>query len=143
MASAEDEVRDLFGRQAEAMRAKDIDRLMAMYAPDVVYFDVVPPLRFAGPAALRDRFTRWFDSWESALAIEVRDLRVVVRGDIAFAHWFSRASGTLRGGRQAGSWLRVTSCCERSGGGWLIGHEHVSIPVDLASGSAATALVPE
>ncbi|GFJ82924.1 YybH family protein [Phytohabitans houttuyneae] len=80
MASAEDEVRDLFGRQAEAMRAKDIDRLMAMYAPDVVYFDVVPPLRFAGPAALRDRFTRWFDSWESALAIEVRDLRVVVRG---------------------------------------------------------------
>lgn len=60
MASTESKVRTLFDGQAEAMRRKDIDRLMSFYSPDVVYFDVVPPLQYAGAAALRGRFQHWF-----------------------------------------------------------------------------------
>lgn len=125
------------------MRAKDIDRLMPLYAPDVVYFDVVPPLRFVGAAALRGRFVRWFEGWRTAIDLDIRDQHVAVRGDVAVAHWFSRASGTLGNGRRVGSWLRVTSCCERSAAGWLITHEHVSMPVDLERGEPAANLQPE
>lgn len=142
MASTETEVRELFARQSEAMRAKDIDQLMSLYAADVVYFDVVPPLRFAGHAELRDRFLRWFDGWESAIGVDSRDMTITAGAEIAVAHWFSRASGTLRGGRQVGSWVRVTSCCRRSGDGWLITHEHVSLPVDFVSGQGAMDLTP-
>jgi ketosteroid isomerase-like protein len=142
MPSTEYEVGALFDDQFQAMRTKDIDRLMPLYSPDIIYFDVVPPLQFVGSTALRGRFLRWFDGWQSTIDMEIRDVNIVVSGDIAVAHWFSKASGTLKGGREAGFWLRVTSCCQRTGTRWLIAHEHVSLPVDLGSGVAATQLTP-
>jgi ketosteroid isomerase-like protein len=138
MASSEPEIRALLGRQSEAMREKNIDQLMSLYSHDVVYFDTVPPLRFVGSDALRSRFLRWFDRFQGSIGIESRDLSVLSSGDIAVAYWLSRASGTLTNGREVGSWVRATSCCQRSGRRWLITHEHVSFPVDAASGSVAT-----
>jgi len=142
MASTESAVRALLDRQFEAIRKKDIAGLMALYAPDVVYFDVVPPLRFDGPDALRARFTRWFDGYRSEIAMEMRDLHIVARGELAVAFWLSRSSGTLNDGRQVGAWVRATSSCVQSAGEWSIVHEHISLPVDLDSGNAVRDLVP-
>jgi ketosteroid isomerase-like protein len=142
MTSTQSEVRALLDSQSEAMRRKDIDRLMSLYAPDIVYFDVVPPLQYAGAAALRSRFLQWFDGWTGPIGMESRDLSIVASGDIAVAHWLSRSSGTLKNGREVGSWVRATSCCQRSNHQWLITHEHISWPVDSRSGSAAMDLVP-
>ena len=70
MPSTESEIRALLKRQSDAMRAKDIDRLMSLYSPDIVYFDVVPPLRFVGSAALRARFLEWFDGFKGAIDMD-------------------------------------------------------------------------
>ena len=140
--STQSEVRALLDRQSEAMRTKDIDRLMSIYSPDVVYFDVVPPLQYAGATALRGRFLQWFDGWKGSIGMEIRDLSIVASGDIAVAHWLSRASGTLSNGQEVGSWVRATSCCQRSNDTWVITHEHVSWPVDSRSQTAAMDLVP-
>jgi ketosteroid isomerase-like protein len=142
MASTGSDVKALLDGQVEAMRTKDLDRLMSYYSPDVVYFDVVPPMQYVGSAALRDRFTRWFDGFEGPIDLEVRDVNISANGDIAVAYWFSRARGTLKNGREVGIWVRVTNCAQRSDQGWLITHEHVSVPVDLQSGTAALDLVP-
>jgi ketosteroid isomerase-like protein len=136
------EVRSLFDSQHEAIRIKDLDRLMSHYSPDVVYFDVVPPLQYAGAAALHGRFSEWFDAYGGAINLDVRDLTILTSGDMAVAHWLSRARGTLKDGREVGSWVRATSCCHRSDHGWLITHEHISLPVDIKTGSAAMSLVP-
>jgi ketosteroid isomerase-like protein len=82
----ESEVRALLERRVEACRAKDIDRLMSLYAPDSMYFDVVPPLQFVGSAAIRRNFLRWFDEYEGPIGLETRDLHLVTSGDVAFAH---------------------------------------------------------
>ena len=137
-----DEVRALYEGQFDAIRAKDLDRLMSFYAPDVVYFDVVPPLRYAGTEALRGRFTEWFGGFAGPMNMEARDLSISTSGDIAVVHWLSRVSGTLANGRAVGSWVRATSSCRRSGNGWMITHEHISLPVDMASGSAVADLMP-
>jgi ketosteroid isomerase-like protein len=142
MDSIDSEVRALLDLQSEAMRTKDIDRLMSLYSPDIVYFDVVPPLQYVGAAALRGRFLHWFDSWKGPIGMEIRDVTLLVSGDIAVAHWLSRANGTLKNGRAVGSWVRATNCCQRSNQKWLITHEHVSWPVDVMSGSAAMDLTP-
>jgi ketosteroid isomerase-like protein len=142
LGSAQTEIGQLLNSQSEAMAAKDIDRLMSHYSPDVVYFDVVPPLQFVGTSALRTRFLQWFESWEGAFAMEVRDRKIVAGADVAVASRFSRAVGTLKGGRQIGSWVRASSCWLRSDGGWLIAHEHVSWPVDPATGQGVMGLVP-
>jgi ketosteroid isomerase-like protein len=142
MDSTQSEVSALLDSQADAMRTKDLDRLISLYSPDVAYFDTVPPLQYAGSAALRERFLRWFDGWEGSFEMEIRDIHVLASGDLAVAYRFSRARGTLKDGRKAESWVRATSCFQRSVHGWLITHEHVSWPVDVKTGSAAMDLTP-
>lgn len=56
MDSTESEIRALLEGQSAAMRTKNIDRLMSLYSPDIVYFDTVPPLQYDRSVALRRRF---------------------------------------------------------------------------------------
>jgi ketosteroid isomerase-like protein len=142
MASIQSEIKALLDGRGEAIRMKDIDRLMSLYAPEVVYFDLVPPLQYAGAAALRGRFLDWFGRWKSAIGQELHDVHTVAGGDTAAAHMLIRASGTLATGREVGYWVRVSNFFQRVDQKWLITHEHVSLPVDLGSGRAAMDLVP-
>jgi ketosteroid isomerase-like protein len=142
MTDPESEIRTLLESWSEAARAKDIDRLMAVYSPDIVYFDVVPPLRYTGSAAVRANFLRWFDGFESSIGQEIRDSQILVSGDVAFAYMLIRASGTLTDRREVGYWVRATVCCKRSNDTWLITHEHISLPFDFETGSVAIDLVP-
>lgn len=142
MASTESEISALVDSRSEAIRRKDLDRLVSFYAPDVRYFDVVPPLQYVGSDALRGRFTHWFDGWEGGIRQDVHDLEVLVSGDIAVTSMLIRSGGTLEGGQEVTLWVRATSTFHRSDGTWLITHEHVSLPADLQSGRAATDLTP-
>jgi ketosteroid isomerase-like protein len=142
MASTQSDVKALLDNQFEAIRTKGIDQLMSLYSADIVYFDLVPPLQYIGSAALRQRFLDWFDGWKSSIGMEIRDLTIVASGDIAAAHMLLRASGTLKSGREVGYWVRASDCYRRSDDGWLITHEHVSLPVDMASRSAVVDLTP-
>jgi uncharacterized protein (TIGR02246 family) len=142
MASTQPEVRALLDSWSEAIRIKDIDRLISLYSPDIVYFDVVAPLHYTGSAALRNNFLRWFDAYKGSISVEIRDLNILASGDIAVAHMLHRTSGTLKNGRAVGYWVRATVCCQRLDDRWVITHEHVSLPVDVASGTAAMDLVP-
>jgi uncharacterized protein (TIGR02246 family) len=143
MASTEPEIRALLDDRSAAIRAKDLDRLLSFYAPDVVYFDIVPPLQYVGSAALRGRFQHWFGTYEGPIGQEVHDLTVLGDGDLAVASMLIRSGGTLATGQDVALWVRATSSCRRSDGRWAIAHEHVSLPVDLASGGrAVTDLAP-
>jgi ketosteroid isomerase-like protein len=76
MLSIQSGVRALLRSRSEAIWAKDIDRLMSFYSPDIVYYDLVPPLQYVGSAALRDRFSHWFAGYKSAIGQEIRDLNI-------------------------------------------------------------------
>ncbi len=136
------EISGVLNSRSEAVRAKDIERLMSHYSPDIVYFDVVPPLRYSGSAALRGRFSEWFDGYQSGIGQEIHDLNVWISGDVAIASMLVRSGGTLKSGQEIGLWVRATSSFQRSNGTWLITHEHISVPADLGSGRAATDLEP-
>ena len=41
-------IRQRIDEVVNALRARDIDRVMSFYAPDLVSFDLTPPLRYAG-----------------------------------------------------------------------------------------------
>ena len=116
---------------------------MSVYSPDSVYFDVVPPLRQTGAEAIRRNFLRWFDGWQSAIGVDIRDLTIVESGDVAAAYMLHRTSGTLKDGREVGYWVRVSVCCRRSQDRWMIVHEHVSLPVDFKTGRVVMDLVPD
>lgn len=61
MQDATDEglIRKLIDNWAQALRAKNIEGLMADYAPGFVAFDLAPPLQVRGTDAHRKGFEEW------------------------------------------------------------------------------------
>ncbi len=136
----------LLNHRAEACREKNIDRLMSLYSPDIVYFDVVPPLQgFVGHDAVRRNFLRWFKEYDGPIGLETRDLDIAVDGDVAFAHMLHIDKGN-RHFAKAGlteAWVRSTVCWRRSSDGeWLITHEHISWPFEFNKEGGKLVMTP-
>lgn len=137
------EIRALLDSRSDAIRTKDLDLLMSFYSPDVVYFDIVPPLQYTGAAALRARIREWFASFDGPIGQEIRGLSVANDGALAAACMLIHATGTLmKSGQQVQRWVRASSYFTRSERLWLVTHEHISLPVDLESGTAVQDSVP-
>ena len=140
--AARADVMAVLDSRVEACRAKDIDRLMSLYAPDIVYFDIIPPHQFIGADAVRRNFLRWFAEYQGDIGLETHDLSVAVNGDVAFAHMLHPDSGTRRSGRDAVVWVRSTVCVRRMDDQWLITHEHISFPINPDDWSAVVDTAP-
>ncbi|WP_192364646.1 YybH family protein [Mesorhizobium mediterraneum] len=142
MTSAETQIRALLDSRSAAMGDKDIEWVMSLYSPDIVYFDLVPPLQYAGSSALRERFSDWFGRWTGPIGQELGDLKVIAGDTVAAAWMLIRASGTLKTGQDVDYWVRVSNSFQRSGDSWFIMHEHVSLPVNMQTRTAVMDLAP-
>jgi uncharacterized protein (TIGR02246 family) len=141
-ATIEDEVRGVLDGWAEATRAKDIDGIMARYAPDVLAFDCHSALQFKGRAALRRHLEACLSAMRGPMTFEIHELDVAARDDLAFGHFVARCGGTGPDGEEHAAWLRVTVCLRRMDGRWLIVHDHCSTPFDPATTRALLDLAP-
>jgi len=141
-AVAEDIIRQRMQDWAKAVSAKDIDGAMSLYAPSVVSFDINPPLRYGGADNKRQAWLKVFAAYPGRFSYEVRDLSVTTQGELAFVHSLNHVTGTLANGHTNDMWVRWTACFRRIEGVWLVVHDHVSVPADLAQGKAVTNLTP-
>jgi ketosteroid isomerase-like protein len=139
----EADIRQLFGKLAAAIRAADLDGVMPIYAPDIVTFDVQPPLRLVGAEGKRKNWVDVFTLFQAPLNCEMRDLTVTVNDDMAFVYSLNHISGRLKNGNaSSGFWVRATACLRKIDGSWLIVHDHASVPLDVESGRALLDLEP-
>ncbi|ORW95760.1 DUF4440 domain-containing protein [Mycobacterium sp. IEC1808] len=139
----EADIRQRTDQLAAAIRAADLEVVMSIYAPDVVSFDIEPPLRHVGTEAKRRNWERVFAAYEHPLGYEIRDLTITVSDDVAFAYSLNRLSGTLKSGpTTAGFWVRATTCFRKLDGRWFIAHDHVSAPLDVPTGAGLLNLEP-
>jgi len=132
---AEDEeqaIRDLEQKFAEAFKAKDIDAILALYDPNVLVFDVVPPRQFLGTAAYRKDWEGFFSAIDGPVRFDINHLTVTADGNLAYGTSIQDVSGTDKTGQNFHMAVRVTDVYRKSNNGeWLIVHEHVSVPVNL------------
>lgn len=136
----EAEIRKLIGDEANAICAKDVNRIMAHYVTDVIIFNV-KPFQIRGADAFRQVWETSLAYFPASFETERRDLRIFVRGDLAIAHWFARFTG-MGADHPARSWLRNTVGDKRNGGKWQIVHGHCSIPFDPETSKAVFNLEP-
>lgn len=127
----EAEIRHQVDTLVAAVRGMDLERVMACYAPDIVSFDIVPPLRHVRAEAKRRNWVNAFAAYAPPLSYEVRELEISAGDEVAFAHSLNRMSGTLKNGKGTDVWVRWTACFRKIDGTWLIAHDHVSVPADL------------
>ena len=135
-------IRGLINGFVKAIRAKDINGVMSVFAPEVVSFDVGPPLQHGGGKIFMKRWEELFELFKDPIDYEVRDLSITAGDDLAFSHSLNRISGTMKTGQKSDRWLRWTACYFKTDGQWLIVHEHVSVPADLRNGKAILDLEP-
>ena len=138
----EGHVRQLIDGYVNAIRNHDIDAVVAAYAPDLIAFDVVPPLQSVGAERYRKVWQEVFAMLENPIPYEIRDLSVTAGDDVAFSHSLNRNGGTMKSGQKLDLWLRWTACYRKIDGRWTITHMHASVPADLQSGTALTELIP-
>ena len=141
-ASDEAEIRRRMDQLASALRAMDLDRVMSMYAPDMVSFDIGPPLHYVGAATKRKHWIEAFATYQPPLGYDIREFTLTAGDDVAFGYSLNRVSGTLKNGNRREFWLRWTAGFRKIDGNWLIAHDQVSVPVDLATGRAVLDLEP-
>ncbi|NUU24204.1 MAG: SnoaL-like domain-containing protein [Streptomycetaceae bacterium] len=135
-------IRGQVDKIVEGLRAKDLEALRRLYAADVVSFDVEPPLQHVGVEAKLENWAPVCTHFES-VSYEVRDLALTVGTDVAFGHAFARLGGVLKDGTtMRGMWVRVTYCFRKTDDTWLIAHDQVSVPLDIASGRGVVDLEP-
>jgi uncharacterized protein (TIGR02246 family) len=136
VADEEAAIRALENAFATAFNAGDVDAMMKNYVPDnrLVVFDVVPPRQHLGADAYRKAWTGFFAHFKGTPTIAITDLGITVDGDLGFSHSIQHVTGIDKQGRSVDRTVRVTDGYRKIGGKWLIVLEHVSVPVDLATG---------
>jgi uncharacterized protein (TIGR02246 family) len=133
------EIRALEQRFVAAFKAKDINAIMSVYVPDesLVVFDVVPPRQYVGAKAYRKDYDDVFASFSGPVeTFDISELSIMTDGDLGVSHSVQRAVLTDKEGKKVDMTFRVTDVYRKIKGKWLIVHEHVSAPVDLATGKA-------
>ncbi|MET8151508.1 YybH family protein [Actinoplanes sp. NPDC049668] len=137
------ELEAVVAERIAAVAAKDPKPLAARQHPDIVTFNVLPPLHARGGAAVEEATRAWFDAYASDIGYEVRELHVTADGDVGFCSFLYHVTGTLVAGGDVDMWVRATLGCRWIDGRWLIVHDHESVPFDAATGRALTDLEPE
>jgi uncharacterized protein (TIGR02246 family) len=135
-------IREFIDALAQALRAKDINALIAHYAADVIVFDLMP-LQTLGADAYKKNFEAWFASVQGPIDYQIRDLRITRSDEVALCHYVGQVKTTRATGEKAEYGVRVTAGCRKRNGRWIITHEHVSVPFpNMESMQAALASRP-
>ena len=141
-ATDEAQIRRVTDDWTQAVQAKDINRLFSHYTPDVLSFDLAPPLQHHR-GELRSGMEEWFETFRGPIGYEIRDLSITVGDDVAFSHSLNRISGARTSGEQTDVWVRSTVCFRKIDGKWMVTHEHASVPFYMdGSDRAAVDLKP-
>ena len=132
-----DAIGRLLEEYGESVRAKDVDRFVALFDDDVRVFDMWGGWSYDGAAAWREMATEWFGSLGSEqVAVEFEDVQTVVGDDVAVAEAFVTYKGLSAEGEELRAMNnRLTWALRRKPDGtWKVVHEHTSAPVDFETG---------
>jgi ketosteroid isomerase-like protein len=114
------------------------DEALKYYDPtdEVVVFDMAgPPREYKGQKAVRGDFEKAFAGLKN-VKVDFIELNVVTDGKLGFASSIQRFTATGPDGKPMDVTFRQTDCLHKVDGQWKILHQHISLPVDMATGKA-------
>ncbi len=131
--ASQDEVaiRAVIERWVQAVRDQDLAGIRADHDPNILMFDVPPPLSLRGLDAYMQTWELFF-SWSKRSGVfDLRDLEIVAGQDVAFATALGKCAGTEPSGERVEVNFRVTMGFRKNEGRWRVVHEHHSVPAPL------------
>lgn len=123
---------EMLAAYAAAVRAKDVDAFVGLYADDVRTFDLWSNWSYDGKDALRAMVSEWFGSLDDDELVTVAfdDVRTQTGSDLAAVNAFTTFAALSPDGTELRSMNnRLTWVLRKDGdGSWKIVHEHTSAP---------------
>ena len=136
------QITDLLASWANALRRKDVSKIMTLYHDDIIAFDAIAQLQFKGKADYHEHWQRCMEFCSGESMFEVHQLKVQANEQLAFSHSLTHCGGTNDKGEMQSCWMRATQCWQHGSDGWKIVHEHYSMPFDMESGTILSNLAP-
>ncbi|GAA2718530.1 SgcJ/EcaC family oxidoreductase [Actinocorallia aurantiaca] len=131
MKNDEEQIRELVGGWAAAVRNGDLDGLLAGHTDDIVMFDVPPPHEgVRGLDAYRETWPPFLRWQAGGATFEIESLEVTAGGEVAFAYALLRCGTPEEFAAHPERRLRLTLGLRKQDGRWLIAHEHHSFPAE-------------
>ena len=131
---------EMLSAYAEAVRAKDVEAFVGLYADDVRTFDLWAVWSYDGKDALREMAAEWFGSLGDGEVVAVRfdDVRIQAGDDVAAVSAFTTyANVSPDGSEQRSMNNRLTWVLRKTDdGAWKVVHEHTSAPIDFETSKA-------
>ena len=143
-ADSKAEIKALEDQFVAAFKAKDVDAIMKVYVPDqsLLVFDVTPPRQYVGAAAYRKDWQEFLGNFNGPITVELSNLDILADHNLAYGHSIQHVAGTDKAGKPMDFTVRVTDVYRKIKRHWYIIHEHVSVPVDMATGKPDLASKP-
>ncbi|PRC47557.1 DUF4440 domain-containing protein [Mycobacterium sp. ITM-2017-0098] len=130
MAEDDTQIRETIESWVAAIRACELDGVVAAHTDDIVMFDVPPPHNgVRGIGAYRASWPDFFEFIGSGALFELLELDVIAGDSVAFAYALLRCGTPEELAVNPDSRLRITMGLRKIGDRWLIAHEHHSFPM--------------
>ncbi|WP_235568789.1 nuclear transport factor 2 family protein [Lysobacter sp. Root983] len=115
-----------------AVRAKDVEAFLTMYADDLQVFDMWGGWSLRGLEAWREMATEWFGALGSDyVVVGFDEVEASVDGALAVGHaLLSYTAYSADGQRLRSLDNRITVAMRWTGETWKVFHEHTSAPID-------------
>ena len=121
-------IRELVESWAKAVRAKNLNGILANHSADVLMFDVPPPLQSSGIEAYKKTWDLFFSWSQDSGVFDITEMNIAAGDDVAFVTALMRCAGTEENGERIELEFRLTIGLRKIGGQWIVMHEHHSIP---------------
>ncbi len=127
-ATEEAKIRTLIEHWARAVRSKNLDGILADHSPEMLMFDVPPPMQSRGIEAYRKTWDVFFPWYQDSGVFNIEEMDVTAGDDVAFVTALMRCAGTEANGEKVELQFRLTIGLCKINGRWTVMHEHHSIP---------------
>jgi uncharacterized protein (TIGR02246 family) len=126
---SEDEaaLRELIEQWAKAVRDENLPGIRANHDPDILMFDVPPPLLSRGLEAYMATWQLFYPCQTKPVAFDFDEVEITAGSDVAFATAIGHCNYTEHG-KKTDLNFRLTMGFRKINGQWRIVHEHHSVP---------------
>ena len=126
----ETRIKALLEDWTDAVRRHDVPAILAHHDPDIVMFDLPPPLQCRGIAEYEQTWDLLFQYHKPGVAFDIEELAVTAGADVAFAAAIMRCGpdSSRNPADKDGFKFRLTVGLRKVNGDWRITHEHHSVP---------------
>jgi uncharacterized protein (TIGR02246 family) len=121
-------IRGLIEDWARAVRAKDLKGILANHSPEILMFDVPPPLAVKGIDAYKKTWDLFFSWSDDPVVFDFDEMDITAGTDVAYVTALMRCAGTEASGKRIKLGFRLTIGLRKIDGRWVVMHEHHSIP---------------